>query len=97
MYAFDALIFNTGRSRAEMLYDPQSFKLTLLGPRAAFRAARGRPAYLEGVEIELTSAWIERLEALTEPQLQEALSDVLTEQSIRALLQRRDALIASRQ
>ena len=96
MYVFDALIFNTGRSRNQMLYDPQSFRLTLMGPQMAFRAARGRPAYLRDVEIELTSAWIARFEGLTEPRLQEAIGDVLSSRSIRALLQRRDALIAAR-
>ena len=95
MYVFDSLIFNEGRTPDRIRYGQESFQLILVGHDRALGTSRGRPAHLEQVSLELGPAWHQALGALNEDVLTERLGDVLDRRRIRALLQRRDALLES--
>ncbi len=95
MYAFDALIYNPGRSRQNILYSTDDWQLLLVGNGNTFGTRKGRPAYLEKAPISIGGAWREALSALDEEALDAALADVLDARRRRALLERRDELLAA--
>lgn len=95
MYAFDALIYNEGRSQNRILYDLSSWRLMLTKHDRAFAAERGRPAYLKDVSLDLHDGWRVALEALDDEKLRDQLDGVLDKRRIRALAKRRDALLAA--
>ena len=94
MYTFDALIYNEGRTRERTLYSTDAWQLVLIGHENAFSTRRGRPRHLEALSIELNPAWRESLAALTEERLEAELGDVLDPRRLRALLARRDDMLA---
>ena len=93
MYVFDALIGNPGRAREQMLYSPDNFQLVLIGHGRTFGTSRGLPAYLDAVPFELGVYWRDRLRELTEERMAELFGDSLDRRRLRALSQRRDALL----
>jgi hypothetical protein len=95
MYIFDSLIFNEGRTPDRIRYSLDSFQLILVGHDKTLSTKRGRPAHLKQTSLDLDPAWRQALNALNENLLSEALGDVLDRRRIRALLQRRDALLES--
>jgi hypothetical protein len=95
MYRFDTLIFNQARTVDRILYSTEDFQLLLMGHELSFTTDRGRPAHLESLGVELTPAWRAALAGLDEASLTEALGDVLDRRRIRALLERRDAMLGS--
>ncbi len=95
MYIFDALIFNQGRTIESILYSMDNWQLILVGHSRAFEGKRGRPAHLANVELALTGEWLDRLRALDQTALEQALGDVLDKKQIKALLQRRDELVGA--
>jgi hypothetical protein len=97
MTVFDLLIFNEARTAARIRYSTENFQLLLVGHDKTFAPDRGRPDYLENVDVELTPAWRTALAALDEKTLTDALGDVLDRRRIRALLERRDSLLESAQ
>lgn len=95
MYVFDSLLFNEGRTPDRIRYSLEDFQLLLVGHDRSFGTNRGRPAHLAELSLELGPAWRSALGALTEALLTDRLGDVLDRRRIRALLQRRDALLES--
>jgi hypothetical protein len=95
MYRFDLLIFNPARTAERVRYSSEDFQLLLMGHELSFTTDRGRPAHLESLGVELTPAWRAALAGLDEASLTEALGDVLDRRRIRALLERRDAMLGS--
>jgi Calcineurin-like phosphoesterase len=95
MYLFDALIFNEARTADRIRYSTDNFQLLLFGHERTFSTGRGRPAYLAEASIRLTQAWRTALSALDEASLTATLGDVLDRRQIRALLERRDQLLAA--
>jgi Calcineurin-like phosphoesterase len=95
MYVFDVLIFNEGRSQHRMLYDRSTWDLILSENDRAFAAKKGRPAHLKKATIPVSPGWKAALRALTGDVLQARLGDVLDERRLKALMARRDELIAS--
>ena len=95
MYAFDALIYNPGRSRQNILYSTDDWQLLLVGNGSTFGTRKGRPAYLEKAPINIGAAWREALSGLNEVALDAELADVLDARRRRALLARRDELLAA--
>lgn len=93
LYVFDTLIGNAGRDPRNMLYDPRSWQLTLVGHERAFGTEGGRPAYLERVELRLGPAWRAALRSLSDEVLEDVLGDVLDGRRLRALGKRRDELL----
>lgn len=95
MYVFDVLIFNEGRSQSRMMYDRSSWDLILSEHDRAFSAKKGRPTHLKKATITVSPGWKEALAELNDEVLEEALGDVLESRRLRALIARRDELLAS--
>jgi hypothetical protein len=89
MKLFDQLIGNIDRNQGNLLYDHE-YHLILIDHSRAFTGVRNlkRMATVSRVDREF---W-ERIEALTEEQLQEALGPWLGRGEIRAVLARRDLM-----
>lgn len=94
MYAFDALLFNVDRSLQNIRYDPDSWMLYLVDHSRTFRLDRDRPADLRKVVTQLSPDFAERLRALDSDTLYETLENYVNRDQIRALLQRRDRILA---
>jgi hypothetical protein len=95
MMVFDALIFNEGRSAANIRYDRSSWQLILPGYTRAFSTSKSRPAHLRDQQLAVGPAWQRALSTLTDEALKAELGDVLDDRRLRALGARRDALIAA--
>jgi hypothetical protein len=94
MYAFDALIQNEQRTADSIVYDQSDWQLFLMGHGSAFgRSSRSLPKYLQAQPRVLPGAVLERLQTLSQTQLNEALSEWLSESQIKAIMKRRDNLI----
>lgn len=94
MYAFDVLARNEGRSRDTMRYRPEDWALALTDNRRLFAPSVNPPQYLRDVPIEVPEHLAARLASLTEAELTERLGDVLDDARRRAILARRDRLLA---
>ena len=94
MYLFDALIYNEGRSLGQMLYSTDIWQLVLVDHSRSFGTSKRRPRHLANVPLDITPAWRRALESLDERTLESALGDVLDKRRRRALLARRDWLLA---
>ncbi len=94
MYVFDTLISKDVRTQQEILYDGEAFKLFLSGHGNAFGTRGGKPRYLKEVEVTVGPAWREALAALNAELLEAELGDVLDARQRRAVLKRRDELLA---
>jgi hypothetical protein len=94
MYVFDVLIFNEGRSQHRMMYDRSTWDLILSEQDRAFAAKKGRPAHLKKANIAVSPGWKKALLALTDEVLRANFSDVLDDRRLKALLARRDELLA---
>lgn len=95
MYAFDALVNNRGRTSNSMLYDRRTWQFASAGHARTFDRSRELPPYLANAPKVLPPALAEALRKLDEPTLVEALGEDLSKGEIRALLQRRDDLLAN--
>jgi hypothetical protein len=95
MYVYDVLIYNEGRSQHRMLYDRSSWDLILSQHDRAFATKKGRPAHLKRATVDVTPGWKQALAALTDERLKETLGDVLDDRRLKALMIRRDELLAS--
>ena len=93
-YAFDALIDNKGRGFDGYLYDADAATLFLSGHAAAFSTSRD---VLEPLQAQLAKTGPEmrrRLEALDEAGVAAAVGELLDRRQVKALLQRRDRVLA---
>jgi len=95
MYVFDVLIFNEGRTQSRIMYDKSSWDLILSEHDRAFAAKKGRPAHLQKAAISVSPGWKAALAELNDEVLQETLGDVLDPRRLKALMSRRDELLAS--
>ncbi|MEQ8861476.1 MAG: metallophosphoesterase [Pseudomonadales bacterium] len=95
LYAFDALIGNEGRSAQNMVYDRRTWRLGSIDHGDGFGRGERFPAYVERTPQRLPQGLARRLRELDEETLQAELGDLLDERRIRALLARRDALLAT--
>ena len=94
MSIFDVLISNEGRTQRRMSYD-QSWRLILSGHDRAFTGKKGRPRHLKSAVLSFSPGWRRALEGLTDALLAEQFGDVLDKRRLRALLARRDELLAT--
>jgi hypothetical protein len=93
MHIFDALILNTARTPLSMLYYPWDWQLALVGHGNSFGKGRGRPPYLENLELAMGDTWRSALLRLDDKVLRENLGDVLDRRRLKALEKRRDTLL----
>ncbi len=91
MRVFDALIDNSARTPSTMLYDPEDLLLILVDHGAAF--ATVGPGHIAHAEITAGKQWRTALRGLNDDALRAELGDVLDEQQLAELKQRRDALL----
>ncbi len=94
MYAFDWLAGNPGRSRDEIRYVPEGWRLVLTGNRRLFGLGTDAPTYLRATRIEIPGRLGARLKNLSTELLATELGDVLDERQRGAILARRDRLLA---
>jgi hypothetical protein len=95
MYAFDALIGNEGRSQDRVLYDAKEWNLLLTGHDRAFGTKRDFPAHLQQRPPQPGAELRRRLATLDEASLTGALGELVGKRELTAILQRRDAVLAS--
>jgi hypothetical protein len=95
MYVFDVLVYNEGRTQQRIMYDKSSWRLILSEHDRAFSSKKGRPAHLRKATIAISPGWKNALAELTDELLEESFSDVLNKRELRALMSRRDELIAT--
>ena len=94
MYLFDALIENTDRSPTNFMIDKSTWRLYLIDHSRAFRTDRDlKPEYLER-NSRLNRELYQRLEGLNEEDLHSLLDGLISGPQIKALIARRDAIVA---
>jgi hypothetical protein len=96
MFTFDVLTFNRGRTPDNIVLANDLTDLTLADHRQAFGTERALPASFDPSSLAIPPALEATLRALDEPSLTAALGAWVDERRIRALLERRDQLLASR-
>jgi hypothetical protein len=90
---FDRLIYNTDRTQENILYRPD-WHVALIDHTRAFRTHSGMPENVRSVSITEAPGFAERLERLDRETLKSALGDVLEDGQLRAVLGRRDEMLA---
>ncbi len=94
VYAFDALVGNAGRTPETLLFDADEWFVYVTGHDKAFGTGRAFPAYLETQPPKPGTELRRRMQALNEASLATALAGAVDARAIKALLARRDALLA---
>ena len=99
MYVFDALTYNEGRSRKNMMYSIDNWQLILTEHKHTFSTRRGFPRHVANLEaqtgkkLKIGDGWKIALEELTDDYLEEELGDVLDKNRIGAIAKRRNDLL----
>ena len=93
-YAFDALIDNRARTLDRYLYDADTAMLLLTGHGAAFGTATELQKTLVGPLGKTGAEMQSRLRRLTAENVEAAIGDLVGPRAARALLQRRDRILA---
>jgi hypothetical protein len=94
VYAFDTLIGNEGRKAESLLFDSGSWFVYVTSHGQAFGSGRGLPAYLKSRPPAPGAEVRRRLVTLDDAGLQAALGDLVEPRARKAILERRDALLA---
>jgi len=90
---FDRLIYNTDRTQENILYLPD-WRVVLIDHTRSFRVSSGIPEGVREVGLEQAPELARRLEELDRGTLNRALGKYIDDRQIRALLQRRDEMLA---
>ena len=91
---FDLLIFNEDRNTGNILYTVDDGRMHLIDHSRSFRTYTGRPRNLKKLEVELPDGLMKKLVNLEPDRIRTVLSPWLQEVQIRALLKRREKLLA---
>jgi hypothetical protein len=94
VYAFDALIGNDRRSPESLLYDADAWTVLVTAHDRAFETANALPSYLAARPPQPGAELRRRIGALDKQGLDTLLGDLTDERQRRAILQRRDRLLA---
>ena len=94
VYAFDALIGNEARTPETLLFDAADWYVYATSHERAFGGGRGLPAYLKAQPPTPGPELRRRLQGLDDESLAAALGDAVDARARKALLARRDALLA---
>lgn len=90
---FDRLIYNTDRTQENILYTPD-WRVALIDHTRAFRTRTGIPDNVREVSLDEAPALAEQLEQLDHSKLKRELGEFLGTRQIRAILKRRDEMLA---
>jgi hypothetical protein len=93
MYVFDGLIRNTARTPSSMLYSLEDLLLLLVDHELSFGTEEGLPTNLEDFRFVIGDQWRSALSGLNDEMLRLQLGDVLDDDQLVALQNRRDALL----
>ena len=94
MRLFDALILNVDRRVENWLLDKDTWELYMIDHSRAFRGRKKLPSEFTDQRARLSQALYASLEELTEERLTQLMGDLISELQIRALLARRDLILA---
>lgn len=94
VYAFDALIGNDRRSPDSLLYDADAWTVFVTAHDRAFETVNALPSYLAARPPQPGAELRRRIGALDSEGLATLLGDLMNERQRRAILQRRDRLLA---
>lgn len=94
VYAFDTLIGNDRRTPDSMLFDADAWFVYLTAHEQAFAASAALPTYLRARPPTPGAELRRRVAGLSEAQLAAAIGDWVDDAGRRAILQRRDRLLA---
>jgi hypothetical protein len=94
IYAFDTLIGNEGRTAESLVYDSDNGFVYVSAHERAFGTAKGLPAYLKARTPKPGAEVRRRFGALDAAILEEVLGDLVDARARKAILERRDALLA---
>lgn len=93
MRLFDALLYNVDRNQSNQLFD-EDWNLHLIDHTRSFRIKKALPDLFASMQAGLPREMLPRLEALDLPGLQRTMAGLLSKSRIKALLARRDAILA---
>jgi len=94
VYALDTLIGNEGRTAESLLFDSDSWFVYVTSHQNTFGTIRGLPAYLKARPPTPGTEVRRRPKALDDAGLLAALGDLVDARARKAILERRDALLA---
>ena len=96
LYAFDVLTFNRGRSTNNVFYVNEVTDLIATDYGDAFGTERALPSGIDPQALAMTPPLLAAMRALDAETLEASIGDWLDSRRIRALLSRRDRLVADR-
>jgi hypothetical protein len=94
VYAFDTLIGNEGRAPDALLFDSSAWFVYVTAHDRAFGSTKSLPAYLKARPPSPGAELRRRAAALNEANLTTSLGELVDAKGRKAILQRRDALLA---
>ena len=94
VYAFDTLIGNEGRTPDSLLFDSSAWFVYATAHDRAFGSTKSLPAYLKARPPSPGAELRRRAAALNEDNLAASLGELVDAKGRKAILQRRDALLA---
>jgi hypothetical protein len=94
VYAFDTLIGNEGRTPDSLLFDSDDWFVYVTAHDRAFGSSKSLPAYLKARPPATGAELRRRAAALNEANLATSLGDLVDAKGRKAILERRDALLA---
>ncbi|MCX7055371.1 MAG: metallophosphoesterase, partial [Proteobacteria bacterium] len=94
VYAFDTLIGNEGRTPDALLFDYDDWFVYVTAHDRAFGSSKSLPAYLKARPPSTGAEFRRRAAALNEANLVTSLGELVDAKGRKAILERRDALLA---
>ncbi len=94
MHLFDSLIFNTDRRAENILIDESTARLYLIDHSRAFRETKELRDEFAGGRVWLSRETYDKLAGLDEAHLAELLDGLISKNQLKALLERRDLIVA---
>jgi Calcineurin-like phosphoesterase len=94
VYAFDTLVGNEGRAPESLLFDSDEWFVYVTAHERTFGASKALPSYLKAHPPAPGAELRRRVAALNETSLESALGELVDAKGRKAILARRDALLA---
>jgi hypothetical protein len=88
LYAFDTLLLNERRTPDSILYDTDQWIVMASAHEGSFGSGKRLPRQLANTTLEPIPGLTDRLDRLTEDELEQALGDLLSKREIKGILER---------